>query len=143
MGFDPRPIAFKPSRPTDYTKDAVASTALDTTGCTQSMFTDIFFIITSVAVGLTGIMWSSYFHVICMVYRNRNHANHTVYSGHTMKLDLISVTQTEVINKNISVNIDLLQAVVPKAVLATASLVLSVGHEGLKAMGLGSNPMQM
>ncbi len=43
MGFDPRPIAFKPSRPTNYTKDAVASTALGTTDCSKSMFTDIFF----------------------------------------------------------------------------------------------------
>ncbi len=40
-------------------------------------------------------------------------------------------------------NIDLLQPVVPRAVLATASLGYSVGREGVKAMGLGSNPIEM
>ncbi len=42
-----------------------------------------------------------------------------------------------------SVNIDLLQAVVPRAVLATASLGYSLGREGLKAMVMGSNPIEM
>ncbi len=67
MGFDPRPIAFKPSRPTDYPKDAVASTALGATACSHSMFTDMVFY----NVRVTDIMWSSFFlvpvHVICMV----------------------------------------------------------------------------
>ncbi len=43
MGFEPSTIAFKPSRPNDYPKDAVASTALGTTACSKSMFSDYYF----------------------------------------------------------------------------------------------------